>query len=101
MYKTKEESMKEDEERPYKERLNYFRKYIIMINMPLLFTFLYEFLGTNLQRSRCQQPITFHNSTLNQGPYAISRRSLYECSRILLLVCVRKLLLTSYYQYDN
>ena len=45
MYKTKEESMKEDEERPYKERLNYFRKYIIMINMPLLFTFLYEFFG--------------------------------------------------------
>ena len=66
MYKTKEESMKEDEERSYKERLNYFRKYIIMINMPLLFTFLYEFLGTNLQRSRCQQPITFRNSTLNQ-----------------------------------
>ena len=44
----------------------YFRNYIIMINMSLLFTFLYEFLGTNHQRSRCQQPITFHNPTLNQ-----------------------------------
>ena len=32
----------------------------------LLFTFLYESLGTNHQRSRCQQPIMFHNSTLNQ-----------------------------------
>ena len=34
--------------------------------LSLLFTFLYEFLGTNHQRSRCQQPFTFHNSRLNQ-----------------------------------